>query len=86
MNQDDNTERLVIRRSGENSMEVEIVGDQQVLMSMIHAALINHQSIRKTLIPVLHMVMKDDDFLRITLEDMMNDLSGESNEETYTND
>ena len=71
---EDLTQRLCFIQRGEHGMQVEIVGEQQTLMSMFHSALMSNAELRQLLMPVMMRLMKDDDFIKLGIDDMMNTL------------
>ena len=87
----DLTTRLAFIKHGENGMQVEIVGEQSTLMSMFHSALMSNSELRSLIMPVVMSLTKDEDFLKLTMNDMLNTLKkkmgmDESNEESDTLD
>ena len=55
-------------------MEVQVVGDGNTLMNMVHSSLMSHLEIRKILMPVIMKLLKDDEFLKVTMNDMLSSL------------
>lgn len=74
-------DRLCFLRQGDNGMEVQIVGNANTLMSMLHAALISHSELRKLMMPVFQSLMKDDKFFEAVMHDAFSALEGKSDEE-----
>jgi hypothetical protein len=70
----DLTTRLAFIKQGENGMQVEIVGEQSTLMSMFHSALMSNGELRNLILPVVMSLMKDEDFLKLSMNDMLNSL------------
>lgn len=77
-NQED---RLCFYRQGENGMQVEIVGNANTLMSMLHSAVMTHAELRRLMVPVFMSIMKDDKFMEIIMNDMLSKLNPENDSE-----
>lgn len=80
MEENENIERLCFVRKGEDGMEIEIVGNNTTLMAMIHSALLTHVEVRKVLFPVLMALVKDEKFLDIAMQDILDQLTGEDDQ------
>ena len=74
MSERDMTDRLCFIRQGENGMEVEIVGNAEVLHSMISSALMSHAELRKLFMPIMLSLMADDNFKELCLNDIIGDI------------
>jgi DNA-directed RNA polymerase subunit L len=70
----DLTTRLAFIKQGENGMQVELVGEKGTLMSMVHSALMSNAELRTLLMPVVMGLMKDEEFLKLTMKDMLDAL------------
>lgn len=68
------SDRIAFVRQGENGMEVEICGDSNTLRSMFHSALKSHQDLRSLLMPVIMMLIQDDEFKSLCISDMVDDI------------
>lgn len=69
---------LSLTQIADDEMQVQIVGQKDLLMAMIYSALMKHKAVRDLLMPVVMQVMKDPEFLQASLEDMANSLRDES--------
>ncbi len=74
-------DKLCFIRQGENGMEIQIVGNANTLMSMLHAALMSHAELRKIMMPVFQGLMKDDKFFEVVMHDAFSAIEGKSDEE-----
>lgn len=66
--------RLCFIQRGDSQMEVQVIGDGNTLMSMLHSSLMSHLEIRKILMPVVMKLLKDEEFLKVTMNDMLSSL------------
>jgi hypothetical protein len=67
-------DKLSFERQGENGMNVEIIGSSDTLRSMFHAALMNHKDLRNLMMPVILMLINDDEFKALCVKDMVADV------------
>ena len=74
MSEEEETRLCFIRR-GDNQMEVQIIGESNTLMSMIHTSLMTHLELRKILMPVVMKLLKDDEYLKVVMNDMLSSLN-----------
>jgi hypothetical protein len=81
MEENKNEDRLCFIRQGENGMQVEIVGNANILMSMLHSALMSHVELRRMMMPVFMNIMKDDKFMEIVMNDMLSALKPDHDED-----
>jgi hypothetical protein len=81
MEENKNIDRLCFIRQGENGMEVEIVGNANTLMSMLHSALMSHAELRRLIMPVVMNIMKDDKFIEVVMNDMLSALKPDHDED-----
>lgn len=79
--ENDRRDTLSFTRIGKNGMQVEVKGNADTLRSMFRAALMEHQDMRKLLMPVFMDVMKDPKFIELGLEDLRRSFNGEDDEE-----
>lgn len=63
--------RMSFTQQGEKGMEIAIVGSGDTLMSMLHSAIMSHTEVRKIIIPVVMSLLKSDEFMKLTLDDMV---------------
>ena len=66
--------RLCFIQRGDSQMEVQVVGDGNTLMNMLHSSLMSHLDLRKIIMPVVMKLLKDDEFLKVTMNDMLSSL------------
>ena len=81
MENTEETERLCFIRQGKDGMQVEIVGNPQILMSMIHSAILSHIEVRRLMMPLLMTVMKDDKFMEVAMNDMLSIMKGDDEDD-----
>lgn len=78
---EENEDRLCFIRQGENGMQIEIVGNAQTLMSMIHSGIMSHFELRRLLMPVMMKIMKDEEFIKLAMNDMLSSFSDNSTDD-----
>lgn len=66
--------RLCFIQRGDSQMEIQVVGDGNTLMNMLHSSLMSHLELRKVIMPVVMRLLKDDEFLKVTMNDMLSSL------------
>lgn len=66
--------RLCFIQRGDSQMEIQVVGDGNTLMNMLHSSLMSHLELRKVIMPVVMKLLKDDEFLKVTMNDMLSSL------------
>jgi hypothetical protein len=81
MENNEERERLFFIRQGKDGMQVEIVGNPQILMSMIHSAILSHIEVRRLMMPLLMTVMKDDKFMEVAMNDMLSIMKGDDEDD-----
>jgi len=81
MENTEETERLCFIRQGKDGMQVEIVGNPKVLMSMIHSAILSHIEVRRLMMPLLMTIMKDDKFMEVAMNDMLSIMKGDQDDD-----
>ena len=80
MNKENVESRISFTQQGEKGMEIAIVGSGDILMSMLHSAIMSHTEVRKIIIPVVMSLLKSDEFMRLTLDDMVAGLTPDDDE------
>ena len=81
MEETDRRDHLSFTRIGSNGMQVEVKGNADTLRSMFRAAMMEHHDMRKLLIPVIMDILKDEDFLKLGLDDALRAMRGEDQED-----
>jgi hypothetical protein len=81
---DPHVERLAFIRVGDDGMAVEMVGKPQTLQSMVKAAITDNPEIRKLLIPMVFELMHDKSFMLSLLDDVVDDITGNSSDDEDT--
>ena len=81
---DPHIERLAFIRVGDDGMAVEMVGKPQTLQSMVKAAITDNPEIRKLLIPMVFELMHDKSFMLSLLDDVVDDITGNSSDDDDT--
>jgi hypothetical protein len=81
---EETNEILSFERIGENGMKVVVRGTADTLRSMFRAALMEHPDMRKLLMPVIMDIIKDPEFVKQGIQDLLSFNTDEDEEELTT--